>query len=106
MMNRLAFLRNCVSTSIADDYEEFGKIAKDVSLWAASRDIEPSREELVSALESLIAEGDATSYLLSASPAKAQPVPYSKERLDELWFYLTPQGKTNVISVLELTRKE
>jgi hypothetical protein len=104
-MDRAAFLRNCVKASIADDYEEFGTIAEHISLWAASRDIEPSREEIVSALENLIAEGDANSYLLSASAAKAQPVAYSKERLDELWFYLTPQGKTKVISVFELISK-
>ena len=104
-MDRPSFVRECVKTSISDDYENFNRIVDDVCLWAGSAGIEADTEEIRVALESLIAEGDAEAYILSAKPSKSERVTYSRDMLAKLWFYVTPKGKLNAKSVLELTRK-
>jgi len=105
-MDRGSFIRGCVKTSIADDYENFDKIVEDVHRWAAFRGIEPAKDEMIEALESLIAEGDAEAYTLSAKPAKSERVTYARDDLSELWFYVTPKGKSKALSVSELTGEE
>jgi hypothetical protein len=80
--------------AISDDYEEFEKILQDVTGWAAACGVTPDRSSTLRALEELIRDGYAQAYILSAvPPGKAEAVSYSLDRLDELWFYVTPKGK-------------
>ena len=76
--------------AISDDYEDFERVLKDVSGWTAERGITVDRQAVVKALEGLISDGCAQAYLLSA---KAEPVDYSADRVDEVWFYVTSKGK-------------
>lgn len=102
-MDRGAFLRNCVRTCIADDYENFETIMASVHAWAGLRRIKPDRDEIVEALENIIATGEADAYRLSPNPGKPETVSYGRDHLEDLWFYLSPTGKLNVLSVSELT---
>jgi hypothetical protein len=92
-------LRELVLRAISDDYENFDRILEDVTGWAAERHFTPDRLSILRALEGLISDGYAQAYLLSSGPpGKAEAVMYSADCLDELWFYVTLEGK-------QLTRK-
>jgi hypothetical protein len=87
-------LRKYVLRAIADDYEDFEIVLRSVNSWARKHGVVPDRQQIQEALEELINEGYAQSYILSSGPpATAEPVPYSPELIDSLWFYITPKGK-------------
>jgi hypothetical protein len=86
-------LRELTLRAIADDYEDFERIVQDVTAWADDLGISVPRYQTMKALEELIERGHAQAFLLSsAPPGKAEVVNYSRARLGELWFYVTPKG--------------
>lgn len=86
-------IQDFVLDAIADDYESLDVIVGDVSKWAEESGTSITRQGIIRALEQLIQEGSAQAYVLSSQPPYAQPVEFSSEDVDRLWFYLTPQGK-------------
>jgi len=88
------FVRKHVLRSISDDYENFDRILKDVSGWAAEREASVDHQTALKALDELISDGYAQAYCFSTvPPGGAEEVSYSADRLDDLWFYVTPRGK-------------
>jgi hypothetical protein len=100
--DRKNFMRDLVMTCMADDYENLEIIMRDVTNWGEGRHVFPTRAEVVSAIEKVIADGYAQSFLLSPRPLHSTAVAFDLERVDDLYFYLTPVGKKIVKNVDEL----
>jgi hypothetical protein len=82
-----------VLEAVANDYESFECILKQVMQWATGQVLNVAREEVAEALRRAIREGDVQAFLLSPQPPYSQTVEFSPDRLDDLWFYVTPKGK-------------
>jgi peroxiredoxin len=104
MRPRKQVIKELVLEAVANDYEDFTYIEKDVqeraSKYGAGK-CAVSREEVLTALQQLICEDHVRAYNLSAaSPGKAVQVTFSATAVGELWFYITPHGKS-VVRILE-----
>ena len=89
-------LHQFVLNTIADDYESFEIVWEHVRRWAAERAVSVGPDSVVETLERAVREGDAQAYLLSPHPPHSQPIDFSRDRIDDLWFYLTPKGKRTI----------
>src|ERR1700722_17851640 len=87
------FIRDLLLNSMAEDYENLQIIIRDVTNWGERRHVRPTRTEVVSAIEKVIADGYAQSFLLSPRPPHSTAVAFDLKRVDDLYFYLTPVGK-------------
>ena len=100
MTPRKQVIKELVLEAVANDYEDFTYIEKDVQecaskYGAGKRAV--SREEVLTALQRLISEDYVRAYNLSAAPpGKAVQAAFSVTAVDKLWFYVTPQGKSVV----------
>lgn len=83
---------------IADDYESFEIVWEHVLKWAAERGLAVQRDAVAETLERAIREGDARAYLLSPQPPHSQSVDFSLDRIEDLWFYVTPKGKQAIVT--------
>ena len=79
--------------SMADDYESFEILFNEASRQAEEQGQPPSRAEAIEALEQLINEGLAKAYILSPTRSGSMPAEFSRRDVDQLWFYITPDGK-------------
>ena len=99
MRVRSSHLKDCVVINVADDYEEFERI------WKGNKRLRKgmrvTRVELASALETVIADGLVQAYVLSPHPPHSTKVKYDPERLDELWYYVTPAGNKEASEISE-----
>jgi hypothetical protein len=86
-------IRDEVLQSISDDYESLEYIVKHLNQQPELEALGIDAKEITQALRSLIQDGLAASYLLSATPPHAAEVPFSYDVVDELWFYVTVLGK-------------
>ena len=89
MRNHLTDLAPYVATAVANDYECFDSILEDVGRLLAEDGLSSDQPAVLETLERLVANGYVKAYSL---PDQAE-VPFSRDRLNELWFYATPQGK-------------
>ncbi len=92
------FVRD-VLQAIADDYEDVETILLDLRNWHPERII--NIEEVSGALKQLTERGLAKAYELSATKGEddwATAVPFDGERVDELHFYITAEGKRELSS--------
>ena len=89
-------LHDLVLEAMANDYESFDCILDQVSPWATGRGVSVTRREVAEAVERAILDGCAQAYLLSPQPPHSQPVAFSSDRLDDLWFHVTPKGMQRV----------
>jgi hypothetical protein len=97
-------IRDLVLEAIANDYEDFGQILKDVSRWAAAKCLSPTSAEIAADLIALIHDGLAKAYILHARRENfAEEVPEAEWRsalsggheLDApYYYYVTKRGKT------------
>ncbi len=92
MMTRQEILQSLVITAMANDYEDFEMILHETLNWAPQKGLTVAREEVIEALEQLIEDGYAQAWVLSPT-SPAEVVPYSRENLDNLYFYVTPRGR-------------
>ena len=86
-------LQEFVLESLANDYESFVCVVEQVMKGEAEKELVVSRGEVARALEQTIREGYAQAYLLSAQAPYSLAVEFSSDRIDDLWFYVTPKGK-------------
>jgi hypothetical protein len=92
-------IRAYVLAAVADDYESVETIIGEVVAWGVKGGVAVDRENLIEALGELVAEGWVSAYLLSAQKAKAEPVPFDRARVEELWFYISPLGRTKLLDM-------
>lgn len=84
---------NLILGDVADDYEEFHHILKNVTQEAAERGISLVRKQVFDELEDLVSQGYILAYVyLPQQNVFAVTADYSPERIDDLWFYITPKG--------------
>jgi hypothetical protein len=93
MRDKDAFLKDCVITIASDDYENFELIFDDAKRIASSKGMSVDAEEVAAALRMAVDEGLLEAFDLSPNPPHPTKVEYSADRLRELWYYVTPQGK-------------
>ena len=103
MGDRENFLMECIISVASDDYESFAIIFEQTSRLGMQKGIYVTEAEVARAIERAIAGGFAQAYVLSPHEPHSVKVEYSPERLDELWFYVTPHGKRAAKSIPELS---
>jgi hypothetical protein len=89
-------LYEIVLINMADDYESFEYLLEHAQQWASENGVSVTRDAIAAALGRAIREGDAKAYLLSSRPPHSQVVEFSLDRIDDLWYYVTPKGKRTV----------
>jgi hypothetical protein len=102
-MDQAGFVRDCVVTIAADDYENFELIFEEAKCVAAIRGIVVNEAEVAEALRRAIGDGLMDAYVLSPQPPHSTKVEYDPDRLHELWFYVTPHGKSTAKGIPELS---
>jgi len=91
-------LYEVVLSNMADDYESFEYLLEHVQQWASEKGVSVTRDVVAEALGRSIRNGDAEAYILSPVPPHSQVVEFTIDRIDDLWFYVTPKGKQIVAS--------
>ena len=89
-MSSLSATAVAILRTINDDYEHFNYIVKEVNSF---HNIGSTPDEIRDVLADLIAKHYAQAFNLSEKPPHGQPVPFCGDRIDELWFHVTPSGK-------------
>ena len=77
-------------TAISDDNEDIETVRRYVQKF---HETTISSGQASRALGELVQDGLAQAYLLSPQPPHATKVGFDPNRIDELWFYVTPEGK-------------
>ena len=93
-------IRDHVSRSISDDYESVELIRDSVQGLAG---LEATTEHVCQALSDLVEGGLAQAYELSPEHPQATAVNIDPDRIEELWFYATPQG---IVRICEINNRE
>ncbi len=93
MIENNRVFRDFVLEAVSNDYESIDQILEQVVSWSNNQGLIPTHEDIVGILENTIKEGYVQAYLLSAEEPRIQVVEFSPDRLDRLWFYVTPKGK-------------
>ena len=106
MIDRDIFFMNCVITIASDDYESFEIIFDQTRRLAAVQGIDVTEGEVAKTVERAIADGLAEAYRLSPHEPHSVKVAYLREHLHELWFYVTPLGKSTAKSMAELSGED
>lgn len=97
--------KDYVLRAIADDYEDFPMILEEVQRWSQAQLGSVTKEDVLSALEQLVVEGYAQTYILSSTAPYAKPVGFSRQNLNALSFYVTKKGR-NALSQIEFDHRE
>ena len=71
-------------TSMADDYENLQLIIRNVTNWGRNRQVFPTRDDVIKAIENVIADGIVQPYLLSSHPPHSTAVSFNLKRVDDL----------------------
>jgi hypothetical protein len=95
-MDQVSFLRDCVITVASDDYENFNLIFEQTERVALARGMSVNEDEVANALRSVIADGFVDAYVLSPHRPHSTKVEFAPEQLHDLWYYVTPLGKSQV----------
>jgi hypothetical protein len=86
-------IKNLIMGDVADDYEEFEHVLKNVTASAADRGISVDRQVVFDKLKELVKEGRVRAYVyLTKQQSFAETAECSADRIDDLWFYITPKG--------------
>ena len=106
MSDQEEFLMDCVISIVSDDFESFEIIYEQTSRLAELKGVNLTEADVAKALERAIAEGLAEAYVLSPHEPHTQKIRYAADQLHELWFYVTPSGKTAAKSIPELSGED
>ncbi|MCI0639137.1 MAG: hypothetical protein L0Y70_08680, partial [Gemmataceae bacterium] len=94
MKNRDQVIREYVIRAMADSDEDFATIVTEVTQWASKKGMAVDRQTILKKLGEVIKEGYGQALAVSPErPNIAEPTEFSPERVDDLWFYVTPKGK-------------
>ena len=93
-MTKTQLLEIFVLNEVSDDYENLQYIVEHVQKWSAEYGLTPTRSEIVTALISLIEAEMISAFDLSAKSPIVIDVTDLTGKMDDLWYYQTPAGKT------------
>ncbi len=103
MGDKDSFLRDCVITIMADDFESFEIIFRQTKHLAVLKGMDVNENEVAEAIERAIDDGYADAYILSPQSPHSRKVEYAPDMLYELWFYVTQRGKCAAKSIPDLS---
>ena len=96
-MTREKFLEELIMDTIANDYEDFDMIVREVTTACAEPVASPSVTEITNGLRRLIDAGLARAYLLSPTRLPVVVSDVGQPELSEgLYFYLTQDGRARL----------
>ncbi len=90
IQDRITYL---VLSAMSNDYEDFEMVVREACKWAEQDGIIIARQDILRALQELISQGYAQSYVLSSTPPHVTPVDFSMENVGRIYFYVTPKGQ-------------
>jgi hypothetical protein len=93
-----ASLRSYVINAVADDYESLEIIERVALEFAATDGITIDIGEIPGVLHTLVADGLIQSYRFRPPGNDAEAVAFALNDVQELWFYITPEGKRQLLS--------
>lgn len=93
MNNNKNYLRNLVLNGTANLYESFDTLFEQVAKWADEDSVTITQEQVVEGLQQAITEGYVQAYVLASQAPHSTPVSFSRDRVRDLYFYVTPKGK-------------
>ena len=82
-----------VLEAVANDYEQLRDLKAEVLSWTRPADKFTTDTTLESVLLECLAKGQVSAYQLSSSSPFAIEVSFTKEKLDEAWFFITEKGR-------------
>ena len=77
---------------IADTYESWFMILKEVRRMSKEDGVTVRRSEILNALDRIVTTGMARAYVLSSTQPYATIVDWNRDRVRELYYYVTPEG--------------
>lgn len=86
------YVKDLIMGAMADDYESYEIIIGCITGFAAEAGETLDLAEIPGLLKELIEKGNVDAFELSSFAPHAVVVPFSHDRLDELWYYLSPKG--------------
>jgi hypothetical protein len=98
MTKNSQLLRYWVMDSIANDYENFEMVVSETGKFAEMQGMQVDQSAIIKVLRQLIDDGDAQVYVFSGTSHLPTPADYAVDRLEDLWFYLTPKGNAALSS--------
>jgi hypothetical protein len=100
-MNRLDFIRLFVLNETADDYENFQKIAKEVTTLGNKCGVSIALHEIAQQLIVLIEAGHVKPYRLSTTEPAIELELWSAEQMgdESVFFGITPSGKRELSDI-------
>ncbi|MGD0730978.1 MAG: hypothetical protein ABR956_06920 [Terracidiphilus sp.] len=96
MAQRTDELEYLVLQAVANDFEEFGMIVSDIAKWTSGNQSTPDHRHIEQALMAAIAREEITAYECSETTNQLITTQADTQKLRELWFYITEQGKTRM----------
>ena len=99
MKSRERLLDEFILEAASNDFESFQCILDQVTKWCDEKGLRTSRQKVLEALQRVIREGYALTYLLSPQEPHSQTVEFSPDYVDDFWFHVTPKGRELVISL-------
>ena len=86
-------VRYYVLDVMADDYENFEHVVASVNRWMLEDGKSVTLAEIIEGLKEVIRAGEAKAYeLFHRKENWCIEVPFTPERVWELWYYVTPKG--------------
>jgi hypothetical protein len=96
-------VRNLIMGDVADDYEEFDHVVRNVTVEASEFGVAADRGLVFEKLGELLREGLIQAYEYRPDDRSfVETQDYSSDRVGDLWFYITPRG----LQVFEPTHRE
>ena len=93
-----ASLRSYVINAVADDYESVPLIEETCQDLAAADGVTIDLAQIPNVLRELIDSGLVQAYRFVPPKNIAESIPFSPADLTDVWFYITPEGKRQLLS--------
>jgi hypothetical protein len=90
-------IKQFVLNSVADDYESLEILQRDSIRTAQTYGIALERERVLQILQELIQDGLIQAYTFIPPRNEPIAVPFTKDILDELWFFITASGRERLL---------
>lgn len=97
-MSTLTSLQSYVINVVANDYENYELIKKEVLNWAAKDHAPATPNAVRDALSAVVRDGLVDCYRFSPASGNYERAEFSASKLDELWFRITSKGKPHLSS--------
>jgi hypothetical protein len=95
-MSTLTPLQNYVVNVVANDYENYDLVSKEVLDWATKERADANPDTIREALAAVVQDGFVDCYRYSQANGSYERAEFSASKLSELWFYVSSKGKAHL----------